>query len=148
MWFWSLLFVQHLLHHPVLSHRWYSKLLCIHVYFRMAEVHIIGQIIGAKGFPEPSLFCKWGIHTGNVCVSCLLERFKAILLFTNTQSMNIHFFLPVCVVFNKSHSWCLFSSPGPKAPGEFIGWFICCPSAPLTSYISTVWRLISVISHL
>lgn len=30
----------------------------------MAEVHVIGQIIGATGFSEGSLFCKWGIHTG------------------------------------------------------------------------------------
>jgi len=32
----------------------------------MAEVHIIGQIVGANGFPENSLFCKWGVHTGNL----------------------------------------------------------------------------------
>ncbi|KAB5548961.1 hypothetical protein PHYPO_G00061690 [Pangasianodon hypophthalmus] len=31
---------------------------------RMAELHIIGQIIGASGFPQSSLFCKWGIQTG------------------------------------------------------------------------------------
>lgn len=30
----------------------------------MAEVHVIGQIRGATGFSESSLFCKWGIHTG------------------------------------------------------------------------------------
>lgn len=30
----------------------------------MAEVHVIGQIMGATGFSENSLFCKWGIHTG------------------------------------------------------------------------------------
>ncbi|XP_075773931.1 B9 domain-containing protein 2 [Pelodiscus sinensis] len=30
----------------------------------MAEVHIIGQLVGASGFPRSSLFCKWGIHTG------------------------------------------------------------------------------------
>ncbi|KAH9488736.1 B9 domain-containing protein 2 [Bulinus truncatus] len=30
----------------------------------MAEVHVIGQIIGASGFPDHSLFCKWGIHLG------------------------------------------------------------------------------------
>ncbi|XP_060222428.1 B9 domain-containing protein 2 isoform X1 [Meriones unguiculatus] len=30
----------------------------------MAEVHVIGQILGATGFPESSLFCKWGVHTG------------------------------------------------------------------------------------
>ncbi|XP_006627517.2 B9 domain-containing protein 2 [Lepisosteus oculatus] len=30
----------------------------------MAELHIIGQIVGASGFPQNSLFCKWGVHTG------------------------------------------------------------------------------------
>ncbi|XP_021916275.1 B9 domain-containing protein 2-like isoform X3 [Zootermopsis nevadensis] len=30
----------------------------------MAEVHLIGQIIGASKFPNQSLFCKWGIHAG------------------------------------------------------------------------------------
>ncbi|XP_016332772.1 B9 domain-containing protein 2-like isoform X1 [Sinocyclocheilus anshuiensis] len=30
----------------------------------MAELHIIGQIIGATGFPQNSLFCKWGVHAG------------------------------------------------------------------------------------
>lgn len=30
----------------------------------MGELHIIGQIVGASGFPESSLFCKWGVHTG------------------------------------------------------------------------------------
>uniref|UniRef100_A0A3B3HXR8 B9 domain-containing protein 2 n=2 Tax=Oryzias latipes TaxID=8090 RepID=A0A3B3HXR8_ORYLA len=30
----------------------------------MAELHIIGQILGARGFPQNSLFCKWGVHTG------------------------------------------------------------------------------------
>jgi B9 domain-containing protein 2 len=30
----------------------------------MAEVHIIGQIVSGTGFPEPRLFCKWGIHAG------------------------------------------------------------------------------------
>ncbi len=30
----------------------------------MAEVHVIGTIEGASGFPNQSLFCKWGIHTG------------------------------------------------------------------------------------
>ena len=37
----------------------------------MAEVHVIGQLLGASGFPNQSLFCKWGIHTGkflkNIC---------------------------------------------------------------------------------
>lgn len=31
----------------------------------MAEVHVIGQLIGASGFPDNSLFCKWGIHIGS-----------------------------------------------------------------------------------
>ncbi|XP_075225928.1 B9 domain-containing protein 2-like [Lycorma delicatula] len=30
----------------------------------MAEIHIIGQIIGASKFNNKSLFCKWGIHAG------------------------------------------------------------------------------------
>uniref|UniRef100_A0A3B3ZNW7 B9 domain-containing protein 2 n=1 Tax=Periophthalmus magnuspinnatus TaxID=409849 RepID=A0A3B3ZNW7_9GOBI len=30
----------------------------------MAELHVIGQIVGASGFPQNSLFCKWGVHTG------------------------------------------------------------------------------------
>ncbi|XP_032984651.1 B9 domain-containing protein 2 isoform X2 [Rhinolophus ferrumequinum] len=30
----------------------------------MAEAHVIGQIVGATGFSENSLFCKWGVHTG------------------------------------------------------------------------------------
>ena len=30
----------------------------------MAEVHIIGQIVGASEFPSQSLFCKWGVHAG------------------------------------------------------------------------------------
>ena len=30
----------------------------------MAQLYIIGQIVGASGFPRNSLFCKWGVHTG------------------------------------------------------------------------------------
>lgn len=30
----------------------------------MAELFAIGQIIGAEHFPNPTLFCKWGIHAG------------------------------------------------------------------------------------
>uniref|UniRef100_A0A8C4Q838 Transforming growth factor beta n=1 Tax=Eptatretus burgeri TaxID=7764 RepID=A0A8C4Q838_EPTBU len=30
----------------------------------MAELHIIGQLVSASGFPKHSLFCKWGIHAG------------------------------------------------------------------------------------
>ena len=35
---------------------------------RMAEVHVIGQLVGGSEFPENSLFCKWGIHTGKMGV--------------------------------------------------------------------------------
>ncbi|XP_064296151.1 B9 domain-containing protein 2 isoform X2 [Phalacrocorax carbo] len=31
----------------------------------MAEVHIIGQIVGGSGFSQRRLFCKWGLHTGS-----------------------------------------------------------------------------------
>ncbi|XP_077582763.1 B9 domain-containing protein 2 [Stigmatopora nigra] len=30
----------------------------------MAELHIIGQLVGASGFDHNSLFCKWALHTG------------------------------------------------------------------------------------
>ena len=38
----------------------------IAVFFQtvMAEVHLIGQLVGASGFPSQSLFCKWGVHIG------------------------------------------------------------------------------------
>ena len=39
----------------------------------MAEVHLIGQIVAASGFPDHSLFCKWGIHTGSVTKIIQLE---------------------------------------------------------------------------
>ncbi|KAG8222206.1 hypothetical protein J437_LFUL001298 [Ladona fulva] len=31
----------------------------------MAEVHIIGQIIGGRSFPSKSIFCRWGIWAGS-----------------------------------------------------------------------------------
>ena len=31
----------------------------------MAEVHLIGQILGASEFPESSLYCKWSVTAGN-----------------------------------------------------------------------------------
>lgn len=31
----------------------------------MAEVHVIGQILGGSGFPESSLFCKWKVQVGS-----------------------------------------------------------------------------------
>uniref|UniRef100_UPI00358EB9F6 B9 domain-containing protein 2-like isoform X2 n=1 Tax=Myxine glutinosa TaxID=7769 RepID=UPI00358EB9F6 len=52
----------------------YDSLLCfaslrsrVHLLGRrsgMAELHIIGQLVSASGFPKHSLFCKWGIHAG------------------------------------------------------------------------------------
>ncbi|GLH11916.1 hypothetical protein R5R35_011715 [Gryllus longicercus] len=30
----------------------------------MAEVHVIGQIVGASNFPSSTLFCKWAFHAG------------------------------------------------------------------------------------
>ncbi len=30
----------------------------------MAEVHIIGSIRGASGFPHPELTCKWAVLAG------------------------------------------------------------------------------------
>ena len=30
----------------------------------MAEVHVIGQLLGASGFSQRRLFCKWGLHAG------------------------------------------------------------------------------------
>lgn len=60
------------------------------MFFRslMAEVHIIGQIIGATGFPQNSLFCKWGVHTGVFFNSNLtLFMFNDQLLL----SQNLHY---------------------------------------------------------
>eukprot|EP01112_Ceratiomyxa_fruticulosa_P004770 TRINITY_DN1530_c0_g1_i4.p1 TRINITY_DN1530_c0_g1~~TRINITY_DN1530_c0_g1_i4.p1 ORF type:complete len:178 (+),score=18.37 TRINITY_DN1530_c0_g1_i4:402-935(+) len=31
----------------------------------MAEIHIIGQILGGSGFPSLDLFCKWSVVTGS-----------------------------------------------------------------------------------
>ena len=30
----------------------------------MAEVHVIGQLVGGSGFPSASIFCKWSIVHG------------------------------------------------------------------------------------
>ena len=48
----------------------------------MAEVHIIGQILGASDFPDHSLYCKWSISTGWDYLFFLIEvknSFKLIL---------------------------------------------------------------------
>lgn len=31
----------------------------------MAEVHLIGDLVGGSGFPSANLFCKWGIAYGS-----------------------------------------------------------------------------------
>ena len=31
----------------------------------MAEVHLIGELVGGSGFPSGDLFCKWGLTVGN-----------------------------------------------------------------------------------
>ncbi|XP_036264069.1 B9 domain-containing protein 2 isoform X2 [Pipistrellus kuhlii] len=49
--------------HELQSPKPLSRLL-LAVLKAMAEVHVIGQIVGATGFSESSLFCKWGVHTG------------------------------------------------------------------------------------
>lgn len=41
----------------------------------MAEVHIVGQLVGGTGFTERNLFCKWGIEAGRNWD--LLEGFDA-----------------------------------------------------------------------
>ncbi|XP_030330872.1 B9 domain-containing protein 2 [Strigops habroptila] len=30
----------------------------------MAELHLLGQIVGGSGFPQRRLFCKWGLQAG------------------------------------------------------------------------------------
>ena len=37
----------------------------IKLWERMAEVHIIGELVGANGFPSGSLSCKWGLTLGS-----------------------------------------------------------------------------------
>uniref|UniRef100_A0A915JC28 Uncharacterized protein n=1 Tax=Romanomermis culicivorax TaxID=13658 RepID=A0A915JC28_ROMCU len=32
----------------------------------MAELYVIGQILGAKSFPDKSLFCRWKLHFGDL----------------------------------------------------------------------------------
>ena len=31
----------------------------------MAEVHILGSLVGASGFPKPELSCKWEFISGS-----------------------------------------------------------------------------------
>ena len=31
----------------------------------MAEVYLIGELVGGSGFPSGDLFCKWGLAVGN-----------------------------------------------------------------------------------
>ncbi len=30
----------------------------------MAELHVIGEIVGATDFPSQNVFCKWGVVAG------------------------------------------------------------------------------------
>lgn len=39
--------------------------ICVKPALSMAEVHIIGQILGAEGFRERNVFCKWGVVAGS-----------------------------------------------------------------------------------
>lgn len=41
--------------------------------FAMAEVHIIGQIVGASDFPDNSLYCKWSITHGIYYLTSLIK---------------------------------------------------------------------------
>lgn len=56
-------------------------------YAYMAEVHVIGQLIGASGFPDSSLFCKWGVHAGSLYFS------DEVLYFKHVHQAIIHVFL-------------------------------------------------------
>ena len=44
----------------------------------MAEVHIIGQILGASEFPNHSLYCKWSINAGLIIFLYKKVYFKRI----------------------------------------------------------------------
>jgi hypothetical protein len=45
----------------------------------MAELNIIGQILGASGYQEKALYCKWGISSGNLKINLIMKA----LLYTN-----------------------------------------------------------------
>mmetsp|Transcript_5941 Transcript_5941/g.24076 ORF Transcript_5941/g.24076 Transcript_5941/m.24076 type:complete len:177 (-) Transcript_5941:2241-2771(-) len=32
----------------------------------MAELHVVGEIVGAMGFEDRNLFCKWGLEAGSM----------------------------------------------------------------------------------
>lgn len=40
----------------------FRKFICKCSVSVMAEVHVIGEIIGASGFPSHNLYCKWSVH--------------------------------------------------------------------------------------
>uniref|UniRef100_A0A8C2SS20 B9 domain-containing protein 2 n=1 Tax=Coturnix japonica TaxID=93934 RepID=A0A8C2SS20_COTJA len=48
---------------PIVLLGWGSH--CVPPPQAMAEVHVIGQLLGASGFSQRRLFCKWGLHAGN-----------------------------------------------------------------------------------
>lgn len=70
----------------------------------MAEVHLIGQIVGASKFPNQSLFCSWGIHAGVVYVlfEQIIKYFEAVVLsiFHKSRSECRTFSLASCCNFS------------------------------------------------
>ena len=62
----------------------------------MAEVHIIGELTGGSEFPEASLFCKWGIHTGIYSsyfsyVKVYVDSFSRALQIKADSTFNVSF---------------------------------------------------------
>jgi hypothetical protein len=41
----------------------------------MAELHLIGQIIGGKEFSEKSICCRWQLSSGKCQLNCALSKF-------------------------------------------------------------------------
>nr|CAD7449475.1 unnamed protein product [Timema bartmani] len=54
-----------------------NKIYALHGLKSMAEVHILGQILGASEFPKNTLFCKWGIHAADGGRLVGMARFRA-----------------------------------------------------------------------
>ncbi|XP_067412763.1 B9 domain-containing protein 2 isoform X1 [Emydura macquarii macquarii] len=104
----------------------------------MAEVHIIGQIVGASGFPHSSLFCKWGIHTGGAwkLLSGLREGQTQV---DHPQLDDVAYWShPIDVHFAtkglQGQSW-------RRIPrGQWLVLFLCCPSKRLPQpRVSHTW---------
>lgn len=56
----------------------------------MAEVHVIGQLVGASGFPEHSLFCKWGIHMG-MFINIIISYCCDVMIYMQFYPKSINF---------------------------------------------------------